>query len=510
MTDDAGRFDFLGHKGPVAQLIREYDWSSTPLGPVESWAQCLKTATSLLLQSPVPIVMLWHEEGVMIYNDAYSVFAGHRHPAILGSNVREAWPEVAAFNDHIMKVCLAGGTLAYRDQELTLNRKGAPERVWMNLDYSPVPDENGKPAGVIAIVVETTERVLAEARNREEFQRLQSLFAQAPTFMAMLSGPDHRLALMNPEYRRLVGGRAVLGLPVATALPEMTGQGYIELLDQVFQTGEVIKRNSERIFLQSAETGELEECFLDFVYQPIRDENDAVTHIFVQGSDVTERVRAETHQRRLINELNHRVKNTMSSVQSIVSQSLRGASSPAEASKAITSRILALSGAHNVLTDENWDGADLRTMIESAVRGHALPDGAAFHLEGPAVRVGPRAAMAAALGIHELATNALRYGALSVPGGTVSIHWDMTPDGQFKLEWAESGGPKVQPQSHRGFGLRLILQVLPQELQGQAELEYLPDGVVFTLASSVEAINDKPVYTRPPAVEGTDGTHPYR
>src|SRR5690606_9550337 len=105
---------------------------------------------------PVPMVMLWGELGVMIYNDAYSVFAGHRHPALFGSNVREGWPEVADFNDNVMKVGLGGGTLAYQDQELTLHRKGYPEQVWMNLDYSPVLEEDGKPAGVIAIVIETT------------------------------------------------------------------------------------------------------------------------------------------------------------------------------------------------------------------------------------------------------------------------------------------------------------------------------------------------------------------
>src|ERR687889_2832832 len=90
------------------------------------------------LGTPVPVVTLWGEDGVMIYNDAYSVFAGGRHPALLGSKVREGWPEVAAFNDHVMKVGLAGGTLAFRDQELTLYRHGQPENVSMNLDYSPV------------------------------------------------------------------------------------------------------------------------------------------------------------------------------------------------------------------------------------------------------------------------------------------------------------------------------------------------------------------------------------
>jgi PAS domain S-box-containing protein len=141
----------------MARLIRAFDWTSTPLGPIETWPQSLKTATGLLIASPVPIVMLWGPLGIMIYNDAYSVFAGRRHPELLGSEVRKGWPEVADFNDNIMKVGLAGGTLSYRDQELALDRSGRLEPAWLNLDYSPVPDESGSPAGVIAIVVEITE-----------------------------------------------------------------------------------------------------------------------------------------------------------------------------------------------------------------------------------------------------------------------------------------------------------------------------------------------------------------
>ncbi|MEI6202899.1 MAG: PAS domain-containing protein, partial [Enhydrobacter sp.] len=139
----------------MAQRISAFDWSKS-LGPPADWPQSLKTAVGILVHSPVPIVLLWGEDGYMLYNDAYSVFAGGRHPQLLGSKVREGWPEVADFNDNVMKVGLAGGTLAYKDQELTLHRSGRPEQVWMNLDYSPLLDEHGTPVGVIAIVAETT------------------------------------------------------------------------------------------------------------------------------------------------------------------------------------------------------------------------------------------------------------------------------------------------------------------------------------------------------------------
>ena len=147
---------FLQGGGEAASLIAAFDWSKTAVGPLESWSAGMKSTVALVVRSHVPLVTLWGEPGVMIYNDAYAVFAGGRHPRLLGSNVREGWPEVADFNDNVMRVGLAGGTLSYRDQELTLHRHGKPEQVWMNLDYSPLLDENGMPVGVIAIVAETT------------------------------------------------------------------------------------------------------------------------------------------------------------------------------------------------------------------------------------------------------------------------------------------------------------------------------------------------------------------
>lgn len=488
-------FEFLGHQGEAARLIREFNWSSTPLGRVETWPQSLKTTVALLLQSPVPIVLLWGPEGVMIYNDAYSVFAERRHPGIFGSNVREGWAEVADFNDNVMKVGLSGGTLSYKDQELTLHRKGRPEQVWMDLYYSPVPDERGEPAGVIAIVVETTERVLAERRNKEEFQRLQNLFSQAPTFMAVLSGAEHRFDLINPEYRKLIGNREVEGKIMSEALPEVASQGFIELLDQVFESGEAVKRMSERVLLRWSEDGPLEERFLDFVYQPIREEG-SVSHIFVQGSDVTERVRAENHQKLLINELNHRVKNTLASIQSIVSLTLKSAATKEEAAKIISDRIIALSRAHNVLTEENWDGADLMTMVKSSLEAFQPADRQAVKLNGPRFRIGPHAALSLALALHELATNAAKYGALSNDKGTIDIEWSGLNSETFRFTWTEKGGPAVRIPDRKGFGSRLILQVLPAELRGRASMEYLPEGVAFVLETSVEALRDKPFAER--------------
>lgn len=190
---------FLDGGGECGGLIKARDWSET-LGPVEKWAQSLKAATGLLLRSPVPMVMLWGDDGIMLYNDAYSVFAGGRHPELLGSKVREGWPEVADFNDHVMRVGLAGGTLSYRDQELVLHRHGQPENVLMNLDYSPVLGDNGRPAGVLAIVIDTTTRVAAERALSARAERLD-LFDQLSQAINNLAAPDEIMAVTA----RLIG-----------------------------------------------------------------------------------------------------------------------------------------------------------------------------------------------------------------------------------------------------------------------------------------------------------------
>ncbi|MBZ9676360.1 PAS domain S-box protein [Mesorhizobium sp. ES1-1] len=289
---------FLAGGGQLGNLIAAFDWASTSIGPISGWPQSLRTATSLILRSKVPIVMLWGEDGVMIYNDAYSVFAGGRHPRLLGSRVREGWPEVADFNDNIMKVCLAGGTLAYRDQMLTLNRTGEPEQVWLDLDYSPVLDESGEPAGVIAIVIETTAKVAAERWRASERDRQRQMFEQAPGFMAMLSGPDHVFELTNAAYRQLVGHRDVIGKPLREALPEVAGQGFVELLDHVFTSGEAFIGHAMKAELRQSPDAPEEDRFIDLVYQPVRAPSGEVIGIFVQGVDVTDRLAAEQALRR--------------------------------------------------------------------------------------------------------------------------------------------------------------------------------------------------------------------
>ena len=273
--------------------IAATDWSHTPLGAIDGWPQSLRTTVAIMLRSPVPMVTLWGETGVMIYNSNYAVFAGANHPHILGKGACEAFPEVADFNRHVLRTVGGGASLSYRDQQLSWVRNGALEQFWLNLDYSPVQDDQGRVGGVIAIVIDTTDKVRAQQRADGEMLRLNRMFAQAPGFIAVLSGPEHRFTLANQAYSDLVGGRDVIGKTVAEALPEAAEQGFITLLDALYASGQVHTGTAVPFSVAATATAGARHSYLDFVYQPMRDEQGQVVGIFVQGADVSERVLAE-------------------------------------------------------------------------------------------------------------------------------------------------------------------------------------------------------------------------
>jgi len=207
--------------------------------------------------------------------------------------------------------------------------------------------------------------------------------------------------------------------------------------------------------------------------------------------DITERKRWEEHQRLLINELNHRVKNTLATVQSVASQTLRNARTMDEAQRGVEQRLIALSRAHNVLTEENWQGASLKDIVMQAVAPYRHEGESRVQVSGKDVRLSPQTALALAMALHELATNAVKYGALSNETGQVRVAWSVIPgaDGShLHLAWTESGGPPVSVPTHRGFGTRLIERILVQEIQGKVRLAFEPTGLLCTLDAAVQTV----------------------
>jgi len=200
---------------------------------------------------------------------------------------------------------------------------------------------------------------------------------------------------------------------------------------------------------------------------------------------VVDELRAAVREKDLlIGELNHRVKNTLTTVQSIASQTLRNAPSLDHASVAIESRLIALSQVHNVLTDRSWAHVALHDIVAQAVEPYRSRGETRIHVQGPRVQVPPRIALALAMALQELATNAVKYGALSNGTGQIKVHWILLDTGtlpRLRLTWEETEGPPVQKPARRGFGTRLIERSLAQELDGEVRIEFSPAGVICSV-----------------------------
>ena len=220
---------------------------------------------------------------------------------------------------------------------------------------------------------------------------------------------------------------------------------------------------------------------IEWLITPVLDGDGRVAYWVSAQRDVTERKRAEARQRRLVAELNHRVKNTLAAVQSVAAQTARQAETADGFRAAFQARLMALARSHDMLTEGGWEGAALREVAQRTLAAYGGAP-ARFGLSGPPVRLAPAAVVTLNLAFHELATNAAKHGALSAPGGRVEVGWaleagDGGGDPALAISWEERGGPPVRPPESRGFGSRLIERGLPQEFGAEVSLRFAPAGV---------------------------------
>ena len=338
---------------------------------------------------PSPYMVLDRDLRYVAMNRAYEDAVRMPRERAIGRNLFELFPDAANSQrlldsfDHVFNTG-EPHTLAYIPYHVPRSMKaggGTELRYWTAI-HTPVRDENGRVTHLLQNTVDVTElrrlrdaatpsgtALLARAQEVEEAHRrlaeesaqFRQLFMQAPGFIAIMTQPGHIFAFTNNAYQQLIGHRDVLGKAAREALPEVVEQGFIELLDQVYESGEAFVGSGVAVRLQRSPDEEPEERFVDFVYQPIRDTEGAVSGIFVEGSDVTDRIRAQQQQRLLLDELNHRVKNTLANVQAIAAQTLRSTPDPNAFRHAFEARLMALSATHNLLTASTWTGADSLT-----------------------------------------------------------------------------------------------------------------------------------------------------
>ena len=224
--------------GDLGARICAHDWGATSLGAIENWRPELKTLIGLMLNSRQPMFIAWGADRVWFYNDAFIPIAGKKHPSCLGQLASQVWSEAWSDLEPLFDQVWSGNPVHMDDIALQLDRKGKLEEAHFAFSYTPAELDDGSIAGLFGACIETTDHVLANRMLASEQQRLASLFDQAPTFMAMLRGPEHHIELANPRYLELVGHRPVVGHTVAEALPDAVAQGYLQLLDSVFQSGQ--------------------------------------------------------------------------------------------------------------------------------------------------------------------------------------------------------------------------------------------------------------------------------
>jgi len=333
-----GRRTIFG-TGEMADLTRGYDWSQTPVGPVEQWPEALLITVNTLLSSRHPMFLWWGEELVQFYNDAYRPsIREDKHPSALGQRGRECWPEIwPIIGPQIDAVMMRGEASWHENQLVPIYRSGNLEDVYWTYGYSPVRSSTGEICGTLVVCTETTEIVLARHQLQQERERLADLFQQAPAFFAVLRGPEYVFEMVNPPYQELIGQRNVLGKTVREAVPEAEGQGFIALLNEVYRTGQPFVGRGTPIELARSASQPLEVRYLDFVYQPRREQDGTISGIILLGVDVTESKRAEqvllqseklNAVGRLASSIAHEINNPLEAVTNLLYLAQRAAVSP--------------------------------------------------------------------------------------------------------------------------------------------------------------------------------------
>jgi signal transduction histidine kinase len=291
----------------MGRRIRAFDWRATPLGSPSKWPQGLKTLVNLLLASKQPMFLGWGPERTWLYNEAFTPILGRKHPAALGRPSMEVWAEARANLEPMFARVFAGESVSIEDFSLGLDRRGQVEEAHFEFAYTPARGEDGSIQGLFGACIETTARVMAERRQAAAMERQRRQFQCAPGFIAILRGPEHVFEFVNEAYIRLAGEREYVGKPVREAVPEVEGQAFFQLLDRVFMTGERYIAHQIPITLVRKADAAPELRYLDFVYEPIFDESNQISGIFVEGFDVTEPYQAQEKLRELNETLEQRV-----------------------------------------------------------------------------------------------------------------------------------------------------------------------------------------------------------
>jgi two-component system sensor kinase FixL len=289
----------------MANAVRDTDWHTSPLGPIESWPTSLKTAVGIVLDSPGTKILVWGPDLITFYNDGYIPLLDSLVNDGIGKSYPkfrpDMWPRIGPY----IASAMAGKPQLVTQLRTVTRKTGTEEAAYFTLCFTPLRDESGAIAGVISDILETTAHIQIQQALETENRRFRELFDQAPVFLALTATPDFRIEHVNRAYERLFAVRDVVGKTAAEALPELEAQGFIKMLSEVYESGKAKIGWDTSFQLQRDAGGRPEQLYLDFIFQPIMNAEGAVTGILCVGSDATERHFAKENAERLQRELHH-------------------------------------------------------------------------------------------------------------------------------------------------------------------------------------------------------------
>lgn len=425
----------------------------------------------------------------LLVNAGYCSLLGRRREQLLNANVQDFThpDDLPASLDAFIRA-IETGTPVTIDQRY-LHADGSTVR--LSTSVSVGRDARGKPEYLLLIAHDITNRINALPAQTGADNELRELLDCAADGLYVMAR-DGKVTLCNAAFRRMLGFEReedVLGRDVHDDIHHSHADGspYPKedcRIHKAARSGTPAHGVDEVFFRRDGTSFPVE-----YWVRPIFREGE------IQGAvctfvDLTERKQAEARQQLLNHELAHRVKNTLAMVQAIVGQTLRNAASPREAIQSVNERLVALGNAHTILTRTRWGNASIMEVVEGAIAVHRSKS-SRIKVTGPRIDLGAKAALTITLALHELCTNAAKYGALSNDTGSVALDWTVTggaADASFQLTWKESGGPPVTPPTRKGFGSRLIAEAAGSDLRGETKLSFDPDGVFWTLQAALASV----------------------
>ncbi|NGM49304.1 PAS domain-containing protein [Caulobacter sp. 602-2] len=458
-----------GYRAISRQLLQERDAAAARKAAEDArFADLFRNAPGL--------VGIYRGQNLVVEFASRSLLACLDRGEMIGRSFQDMAPETDPAVLALMRRVLEDGvTFEGKQVSSPLQRAGGvlEERYFDLLFRRIEPSPTGE-ARLLVQAVDVTEEVLRRQESERANQQIKAVLEEMPVGVALLSPQTHEVVLYNRAAVEILGHESLGGLPSdygAYGAIHADGRPYEPQeypAARALQNGEVIVREAMLYLRPDGERVRLTvDCkrVADVTGRPL---------VVCTFTDVTALHRALDGKTLLINELNHRVKNTLATVQSLASRAFSQDLPPAAAREAFEGRLHALSQAHNVLTSADWRAASLLALIEGAI----APFGSErFTIRGKDVDLRPEKALAIAMALHELATNAVKYGALSAEAGSIDIHCD-DHAGARRLTWREHGGPPVVAPATTGFGARLLRRALAQEVGGEIRLEFAREGVV--------------------------------